>query len=292
MPDESAAPTLPHVHALLAEARLEEALAAAEQLLKDLRARGDALPLARCLLARAEAARGLGLTDEVEAACAEAMPLLTDAPETLTLRGQLRTQLAVALDQAERIAAAAPEYEQAISDLEAAPTPDTLTAAQLRNNLAMIYKGLGRFAQAESHCVSALNTLEATLGRDHEEVAALYNNLGSLYYTAGFSSEAKKMFADALSIREKLLPSGHADIAQSLTNLATARHELGEDDEAIQDFARAVGILRGNLAEKPGSYQAATDDYAALLEALGRIDEAEDVRTTARQALADHAAKN
>ncbi len=279
-------PTLSHVHALLGASRSQEALTATESLLAAARQTGSTDALLHGLLARAEAARTLGLTDMVETTCAEGLALLDDQPEALHLRGRLRTELAIALDQAERIAAAAPVYEAAIQDLETAAEPDKLTAAQLRNNLAMIYKGLGQFARAETHCVQALNALEAAMGRDHEEVAALYNNLGTLYYSAGFSTEAKKMFADGLAIREKLLPAHHSDIAQSLTNLATAKHELGEDDEALQDFARAVGILERNLHEKPSSYQAAAEDYATLLESLGKLDEAEDIRHQAKQALA------
>lgn len=279
-------PTLSHVQALLEASRAEEALIATEQILTQARQARSTDSLVHCLLARAVAARSLGLIDLVEASCSEGIALLEDQPENRILRGRLRTELAIALDQAERIAAAASVYEAAIKDLETAPKADTLTAAKLRNNLAMIYKGLGQYGQAESHCVHALNALEAEIGRDHEEVAALYNNLGTLYHTVGFSAEAKKMFAEGLAIREKLLPPHHSDIAQSLTNLATARHELGEDTTALQDFARAVNILNSNMQEKPFSYQAAVEDYATLLESLGKLDEAEDIRQQAKQALA------
>jgi len=279
-------PTLSHAQALLEASRAEEALIVVEQAITDARQTSSIHSLVKGLLTRAMAARSLGFIHIVEASCHEGIALLDDRPENLNLRGRLRTELAIALDQAERIAAAAAVYEAAIQDLDAAPKGETLTAAKLRNNLAMIYKGLGQHAQAETHCVHALNALETAMGRDHEEVAALYNNLGTLYYTVGFANEAKQMFAHGLAIREKLLPMYHSDIAQSLTNLATAKHELGEDDEALQDFARAVSILQRNIQEKASSYEAATEDYATLLEALGKFDEAEDIRHKAKQALA------
>lgn len=280
VPDLNATPPSP-AQMLLAEGRLEEALTAAKKALEQARAGTHSDAVCQALLDLGDVRRAEGDAAKAEACYREGL----EEPASMAVLSALKMQLATLLDFGGREADAVNYYEESISGLESQSPADELVLSQLRNNLAMIYKGLGRFAKAESLCVKALNSLEQRLGHDTEEVASLYNNLGSIYYTAGFSEEARKMFADALAIREKLLPADHPDLAQSLGNLATACHELGDDASATRNFERALGILKNHLATKPDSYEAAAEDYAALLEALGKEDEAQAVRDEARRLL-------
>ncbi|MBV6499042.1 MAG: hypothetical protein CJBNEKGG_01491 [Prosthecobacter sp.] len=266
---------------LLAEGRLEEALSAAKKSLEQARLGSQPDAVCRALLDLGDVRRAEGDPAKAEACYREGL----EEPAGMTTLCALKMQLATLLDFEGREAEAVTFYEEAISGFESLSPQDELLLSQLRNNLAMIYKGLGRFAKAESLCVQALNALEQRLGHDTEEVASLYNNLGSIYYTAGFSEEARKMFADALTIREKLLPADHPDLAQSLGNLATACHELGDDTSSLRNFERALGILKNHLSTKPDSYEAAAADFAALLEALGKEDEAQAIRDEARRLL-------
>lgn len=159
-------------------------------------------------------------------------------------------------------------------ELEAADPPDVLGAARVRNNLALHYKQQGNYALAEQHYLRSMEVLETSLGKECEEVGSLYNNVGSLYYSAGFAEQAKEAFQEALAIRKAVLGDNHPDVAQSLINLGIVHYELGEDEAALQCYQEGIGILESLLPDKELSYLAATDDYIALLGALGKDHEA------------------
>ncbi len=191
---------------------------------------------------------------------------------------RMRMTLCALLEDAGREDEAMKVYEAAVAAFEAADPPDHLAAARLRNNLGLGFKRMGKFALAEQHYLRALEVMENALGKDNEEVASLYNNIGSLYYSAGFAPQARETFEETLAIRTTLLGPEHPDVAQSLINLGTACYELGDNDRAVECYEKGIAILESLLPDKARSYQTATEDFIALLGALGRDQDAASIQ--------------
>jgi len=262
-----------HAANLLAEGKLDEALAEGEKAVAVAREAEKIHPRYQALLVQAlenlaEIKRTAGALDESEALYREALEMAIQAKLDVDVLAEIRTSLATLLDQAGDESAAIPVYEQAIKDLEALTPPDLQTAGQLRNNLAMTYKRLDKLALAEQHYLRALETLEVTEGAESEIVASICNNLGGLYYAAGFADQAKDMFEDAMNVRLRLLGANHPDVAQSHSNLATVQHELGDNLAAQRSYEQALRILESHLPQEAESYEAVGNDYVALMGSI------------------------
>ncbi len=246
---------------------------------------GKAPTLMRALLSLADLRRDSGDTAGAEESYREALDTAERMQLSPDLIANARTSLATLLDFNGREADSLPHYEEAISNHEALGGENLEIAAQLRNNLAMTYKSMGKFALAEQHYLRALETLENKRGRESESVACVFNNLGSLYYAAGFPDQAKEMFEDGLSIRRTVLGDNHRDVAQSLCNLATACHELRDNEAAQKHFAQGLEILEACLPAEAVSYEAAGQDYIAMLDIIGETAKAETFEKRMKKAL-------
>lgn len=198
---------------------------------------------------------------------------------------QLRSALATLYDFNQREEQAIPLYEQAIEDYEKMTPPKDELSAQLRNNLAMIYKSLKKYPLAEQHYLLALESLEKIHGRNHEHVAALFNNIGGLYYAAGHPGQAKEMHLDALKVRSKVLGPSHPEVAQSYCNLATACYGMNDEAGAMRNYEKSLSVYEENLATCLESYEIVGEDYLALLESVGDIKKASEVRKRMQHAL-------
>jgi tetratricopeptide (TPR) repeat protein len=289
----SASPSaLPHSRAaeLLAAGQLTAAVASAQSELTALDAAPQSDPRWQGL--RAALLETLGTAQFKLSQATEAEHSLLQAIEQAAnvlpaaAVARIRMTLCAVLEDAGREADAMPVYEAAIADFISAQPPETMAAARLRNNLALGYKRAGKFALAEQHYLLALEAMESALGKQHEEVAALYNNIGSLYYSAGFALQAKETFDEALAVRRAIHGDTHPDVAQSLINLGSASYETGDHAQAVACFEEGVAILEKLLPEKARSYETATDDFIALLGALGRDHQAADLQEKRNAALA------
>jgi len=249
---------------------LQAALAAVEeQRAAVLEFPGKGSALARALQTLGDMLRDAGDTAGAEETYTEVLAVGERLELPADVIANARTGLATLLDFSGREAESLPHYEEAINNHEALGGENLEVAAQLRNNLAMTYKNMGKFALAEQHYLRALETLENRRGRESESVACVFNNLGSLYYAAGFPDQAKEMFEDGLNIRIAVLGDRHRDVAQSLCNLGTACHELKENEPAQQYFEQCLDILEPQLPAEVASYEAAGQDYLAMLDVLG-----------------------
>lgn len=266
---------------------LQAALAAVEEQREAVREfPGKGPALARSLQTLGDLLRDAGDTAGAEESYLEVLAVGERLELPADVIANARTGLATLLDFSGREAESLPHYEEAINNHEALGGESLEVAAQLRNNLAMTYKNMGKFALAEQHYLRALETLENRRGRESESVACVFNNLGSLYYAAGFPDQAKEMFEDGLKIRIAVLGDRHRDVAQSLCNLGTACHELKENEPAQQHFEQCLGILEAQLPAEAASYEAAGQDYLAMLDVLGETAKATAFQKRMEKALA------
>ena len=113
-------------------------------------------------------------------------------------------------------------------------------------------------------------------GRQERRLASAANQLGQFLFAAALHAEAEPLMRRALEIDEQSFGKGHPDVARDLNNLAAllqATKRLGEAEplmrrmvEIFVKFTRATGHPHPHL-------QAATNNYAGLLQAMGRSRE-------------------
>ena len=265
-------------------------------LLKDTNRLSESEPLMRRALEISEQSYGpdhphvavalnnLALVLRARARLSEAEPLFRRAmeiyeqsygpghPEVATVLSNLATLLR----DTNRLSEAEPLFRKALEIDEQSYGPDHPLVAISLNNLAVLLKEKNRLSEAEPLYRRALEIDEQSHGPDHPKVAISLNNLATLLHSTNRLSEAEPLMRRALEILEQSYQPYHPKVATSLNNLAMlllATNRLSEAEplmrrmvEIFIKFTRATGHPHPNL-------QAAVDNYAGLLQAMGRSHE-------------------
>ena len=113
-------------------------------------------------------------------------------------------------------------------------------------------------------------------------VALSLDKLAALYHVQARYDLAAPLYKEALAIAEEALDGGHPFVAAALGNLARLHADQNLFAEAERYYLRALsaweeveGAGRVNLAET-------LEGYAAMLRAVYRVGEADDVASRAR----------
>ena len=289
----------------LADDRIDEALAAAEELLElreqqqgsawyetiDARLQRDLL---QSLLALAPADR-----ERVLEAGA-----LTDAYGEAYAAGDFATALRLARQQVElrsrhlgarhpstadsmmaaavfskkldQLDAAQPLYEQAL-EIHRATLGERhpILASDLRNYGAFL-KARGEYFAAVDVYREALALSETLLGPEHRDVAWSLNNLAAVLYLLGQYEECETCHRRALALNRTLFESPHARIADSLNNLADIRRIRGDYAEAEALFGEALEIYRQLHGERHPTVATCLNNMAQMACATGKLAAAEE----------------
>ncbi len=146
------------------------------------------------------------------------------------------------------------------------PEADAIRGQAL-GRLGVALRAAGRYKEAGSWLVRALEYAEST----GQGLPAALNDLGLLYQHTGNFAECEQLFRRALA----LVPEGSAEAATLHHNLAQLAHARGRFAEGEADARRAWEIRR----ELRGTNHPETLEdgcaYAALLDGLGRYEDAE-----------------
>lgn len=138
-----------------------------------------------------------------------------------------------------------------------------------------VLNSLGRFVDAETLLRSELPLLRNTLGADDIDSLAAANNLA-------FALKQQDKFAEAEQILERILeqrakiPDDQPEEPPVWNNLADVRLMLGKPQQARDAAERAVTIAK-LLESKDVAYPAYLQTLASCEEALGNLDEAEEL---------------
>ena len=166
-------------------------------------------------------------------------------------------------------------------DRREGPRPRAPDLATSLNNLAELYRATGRYAQAEPLYERAIAIGEKALGPEHPDLATRLNNLAGLYRDTGRYAQAEPLYERAIAIGEKTLGPEHPDLATRLNNLAllyraTGRYARGR--AALPARHRDPGQEPAAGPSEPGAVR---ENYAILLDQLGRGEEASELRAQA-----------
>lgn len=114
---------------------------------------------------------------------------------------------------------------------------------------------------------------------------------GTDAYLDGRYAEAADHFAAALARAETFAP-GDPRLLMTLSRLAAATRAEGDYAEAEPLYKRTVAIIEATVGPRHPALAQALDNYAALLEEIGRGGEAAALRARAQAIRADGAERN
>ena len=171
-------------------------------------------------------------------------------------------------------AAAEPYARAAVRIRERALGPAHIAVAADKAAHAAILDALGQHDQAATFFREAIDTFERELGPDHHEVAVNLNNLAATHHRRGQLDQAAHLYQRALAAKERALGPDHPETALTLNNLAVNYKRQGRYVDAERTFKRALKLLDGQVQPDHPTIQACLRNYARLLRALHRDDEA------------------
>ena len=204
-------------------------------------------------------------------------PALDEATaiNNLDLVASVANNLAMLLQDTNRIEEAEPLLRRALEIHEAAYGNQHPNVAINLNNLAMLLQDTNRTEEAEPLFRRALKIHEAALGNHHPTVAKYLNNLGMLLRGTNRVEEAEPLLRRALEIDEAAYGNQHPNVAIDLNNLAMLLTETNRIEEAEPLLWRALEIDEAAFGGQHPTVAIDLNNMAMLLGDTNRIDEAE-----------------
>jgi len=167
-------------------------------------------------------------------------------------------------------------YTRALAIYEKSLDSEHPDVALSLNNLAQLLQDTNRLAEAEPLMRRALSIDEQSFGLNHPNVARDLNNLAQLLQATNRLAEAEPMMRRALSIDELSFGENHPKVARDLNNLAQLLQDTNKLAEAEPLMRRVVEIVlrfTHDTSHPHPHLQAAIENYASLLQAMGNSDE-------------------
>lgn len=212
----------------------------------------------------------------------EALPVAEEAVRVLTAaRGPESTDVLDALvelgtthGRASRYADAVPVFERALQGLVAALGPDHPRVANAHHEMSFALKALGRRREALVAARRAAEINERAFGPEHYTVGANLFPVGQIQLELGLRSEGLAALERSVAIIEKAGGPSSGQLIAPLVMMCVARSTLPRGEEARTTCERARALTAELTGE--GSVVTALVDgqYAAALEAIGRLPEA------------------
>jgi len=124
----------------------------------------------------------------------------------------------------------------------------------------------------------ALEIKKRVFGPNHQHIAASLNDMARLLYYACELPEAEQFAIDCLITYEHIHGKQHASVASSANNLAMLYHVQKKYDQAEPYYKQALNIRTQILGSDHPDTIRVLSEYANLLKATFREDEAEHLK--------------
>jgi tetratricopeptide (TPR) repeat protein len=135
---------------------------------------------------------------------------------------------------------------------------------------------------AETDCNYFMATQYYQLAADLQPSNLTYLNAAAeLSYAFEEFQETGHLLEQVLKIQEKLLGPEHPDLAQTLNNLGVLRHIRGRHAEAEAFYLWALEICEVNRFQPGQDNVNLMENYAAFLQDVGRLREADAIKSRA-----------
>jgi tetratricopeptide (TPR) repeat protein len=175
---------------------------------------------------------------------------------------------------------AARYFESSIQTYKAAGPSLSADVAQALNNLAEVDRRRHRFKQAEDAYKESIVLTQTHAGTTHPDLILMFDNLGDLYLDLKRYDEAESAFQHSISILETTTPVLADRMIHALHGLSKAYLKRDQPEMAERALARAASIgnaTRVGMREVP----ALLETYSALLDNIGKRQQAEEMRARA-----------
>jgi tetratricopeptide (TPR) repeat protein len=193
-----------------------------------------------------------------------------DHPDTLNARNSL----AIAYEDAGRIADAIGLHEQTLAAFERALGPDHPDTLASRNNLAIAYRAAGRIDEAIALHEQALAAYEHVRVPDHPDILASRDNLAAAYRAAGRTAEAIALHEQTLAAYERVWGPHHPRTLALRVSMAKAYRAAGRTAEAIALHEQTLAAYERVLGPDHPSTLGSRNNLANAYRAAGRTAEA------------------
>jgi tetratricopeptide (TPR) repeat protein len=157
---------------------------------------------------------------------------------------------------------------------------DELAVAVSLTNLSVVRRARGDTDGAIALQQEAVTIRERVQGPDAPDVATALNSLAGLHVARDDYDGAEPLLVRALAIREQALGASDRLTAQSVNNLALLYAAQGRSTDAEPLYQRAVAVFEQREARD--DLAVALENYAALLDDIGRRTEATQMEDRAR----------
>jgi tetratricopeptide (TPR) repeat protein len=135
---------------------------------------------------------------------------------------------------------------------------------------------------AETDCNYFMATHYYQLAADLQPANLTYLNTAAEFsYSFEELQETGHLLEQVIKIQEKLLGPEHPDLAQTLNNLGVLRHTQGRHAEAEAYYLWAMEICEANQFPRHQDAVNLMQNYAVFLQDLGRLPEADAIKSRA-----------
>jgi tetratricopeptide (TPR) repeat protein len=183
--------------------------------------------------------------------------------------------LALLLQDTNRLAEAEPVFRRALAINEAVYGPQHSKVATILNNLALLLQDTNRLDEAEPLVRRALAIDEANNGPQHLSVAADLDTLAQLLQATNRLAEAEPLMRRALDIIETGYGPDYPIAATVLNNLARLLQATDRSSEAEPLVRRALAIDEASYGSEHPAVATGLNTLGHLLAATNRPSEAE-----------------
>lgn len=243
--------------------------------------------LSSMLTTRAHCSVGLGKTEQAEADLREALRLVEGAmgaDAAIGVRGQLLTDLGLALNQQDRFAEAEPLLREAVRINEALYGSEHPELGTTLANLANSVSNLGRTEEGFALWRRAIALHAQRVGADRRLLGITLGSFGYLLWRERQFDEAETRLRESLATFEAIDPQ-HPDRAAPLTSLGTLLVDTERAAEALPLLREAVALREARLPRGNWRLETARSALGGCLQALGRDAEAGPLLRSSYEAL-------
>jgi tetratricopeptide (TPR) repeat protein len=156
--------------------------------------------------------------------------------------------------------------------------PEDFRLCQALEQLSLLFERQEQFRKALQYSGKALEIKKRVFGPNHQHIAASLNDMARLLYYACELPEAEQFAIDCLSTYENIHGKQHASVASSANNLAMLYHVQKKYDQAEPYYKQALNIRTQILGSDHPDTIRVLSEYANLLKATFREDEAEHLK--------------
>lgn len=152
---------------------------------------------------------------------------------------------------------------------------NSIDVANSNMNIGSVLNAEGKFNEAEPFLLKALKIFQAQLGDKSPKTAKDMSDLGEALRNLHDYTQSEALLKKALDVQEASRGLDDPDVATTLNSLAEVYAAQNQNEKAGPMFKLVMSIRESTAGMDSPDFAVAVDRYAAILEKLGRYQDAE-----------------